>query len=119
MAIKQLADDLRAARAVIEKPEAWTRRAYAKTANNRQTRSPLSENAVRFCVLGAICRAVGEPDYGMGRSSRASSFLLGFVPLNRRTSVLAGIVAFNDRKSTTHVDILALFDRAIAAAEAS
>ena len=117
MANQQLADDLREARKVIERPESWTKGQYAKMASGRKAHSPLMQQAVCFCAVGAVCKAVGEVDECLPRSRRLTDFLREFVPENKRAS-LRGIVAYNDRKSTTHADILNLFDRAIAAAEA-
>ena len=109
MANKQLADDLRAARKVIEKPEAWIKGSFAmdECGNEVEAESPA---ACRFCVRGAIYRAVPER-YEMTHGALWAQ--VGDDPL------FDPLVKLNDSKSTTHADILALFDRAIAAAEAS
>jgi hypothetical protein len=79
---------LRKVLALIDTPEKWCK-GNAKV---------LSTNSVSYCVLSACVEA------GVDRNS-----------LNSLISVLNGrIVDFNDHPDTTHEDIMALFDLAIA-----
>jgi len=90
-----VADDLRAARALIDSPEKWRKGSYGY-------------NTGCLCAAAALWSLDSEK-----RSmSEASHFLRQHVPGGRK------LVHFNDDPATTHADILALFDRAIQAAEA-
>lgn len=82
-----LADDLRAAKALIDTPEKW------------------AEDTLQNAVLQAI-------DLNPARWTAARVALLAAIPGH------PSLVAFNYDPATTHADIMALFDRAIAAAEA-
>lgn len=98
-------EELRAARALIDTPEKWTQGAYALDANGKST-DPKSDVAVCFCISGAFWRIdwdKGAPD-GFSAFKRAA----GRYPVD-----------FNDDPGTTHADILAAFDKAIAAEQAS
>lgn len=101
----QLAADLRAARAVIEKPEAWTKFEFARDARGEPA-SVESSDAVCFCASGAVIRTVPGDRRGV------------VVDTLKHASPLGAIANFNDDNLTAHADILNLFDRAIAAAEA-
>ncbi len=69
------------------------------------------------CARGALFHATrtsqwhGNADDG---ARRTDAFLAGFVPA-RFKGLNEAVVAFNNDSRTTHVDILALFDRAISA----
>lgn len=89
---KTLADDLRAARALIDTPEKWGK---AKGSG--------------LCVLQACNRATGfDPKAAMN----ALEHELGVDGLRK-------VIQWNDDPATIHADIMALFDRAIATAETS
>lgn len=104
---------LRAARAKIEKAENWTQGAYARDAAGSFVYVGETE-AHSFCSLGA-CRTVVFDKHGDRDEDvyeRAKWAL-------KRELLRDGdqeIADFNDTHS--HVEVLALFDRAIAAAEA-
>lgn len=100
------AEVLRAARALIEVPERWTKCAFARDAKGIVV-SEDEESAVCFCVLGAIYRHPPSP-----LTDGARWFLDESLP-----ETFLGVGTFNDHPSTTHADVLALFDRAIALAE--
>ena len=93
---------LKAAKAKIADPEHWTKRWFARTATDAKCMA-LSVRAVKWCAVGA-CETVGA-DYG-----RAWSLL-------RENAPGGSLPALNDAPETTHADIMALFDRAIEAAE--
>lgn len=100
------AEILRAARAKIDTPEKWTRGAYARTKSGRIV-GPECASAVHLCAVGAVTAA----------ASPAMTVDDALVVLARELPSAGGITNFNDHPGTTHADILALFDRAIAAAE--
>ena len=103
---------LKAARELISEPERWTKDAEARSPIGRSVRHE-SPNACRWCVLAAIWRAGGPPPpsgYGTG----AIGALLDAGGFGDSISLLD----YNDDPNTTHADILALYDRAIALEEA-
>ena len=91
-----VADVLRRARALIEKPEHWCKHA-------------LERNGA-FCVLGAaLLAAHGNPLAAAPLPSKMFSFIwdaCGGPP-----------AAFNNAPERTHAEVLAAFDRAVALAE--
>jgi hypothetical protein len=95
------------ARALIEKPENWTQRTYAKTRWLRAHVSPGHWRAYAFCSLGAIRRVAADGDAENG-AWRAMHAALG-----------EGPVYFNDAPGRTHAEILWGFDRAIEQAKAT
>lgn len=104
-----VAEVLRKARAKIEKPESWTRYTRARDRSGVCV-DPCDERAVSFCSFGAI-EAVAP---------RQLVRTLCFIALER---ALSGTRErdprdWQDEAETSHADVLALFDRAIAGAEA-
>lgn len=87
------------ARELIEKPENWHKG------------SCFSDDKESMCAQGAIARV-----WLAARDDRGYigiwHFLDRFVPAGRLASI------YNDHPTTTHADVLALFDRAIAARRA-
>lgn len=100
-------DILKSARALIDTPEKWTKGALARDARGEQVCSRSAE-AVCFCSEGAISAvtAFGEFEW-LTSEGDAFKALSGAVPEGLT------VYHFNDRASTTHTDIMALFDRAI------
>jgi len=95
-------DDLIAARALIDTPEKWHRGSMA------------SFDGKCLCAMGAIRNVLRAQGY---------THWISRTPLyqNLRAALPRGfnqVPTFNDDPSTTHADIMALFDRAIAAAGA-
>lgn len=97
---------LRKARALIDKPESWTQGAYARTADGKDL-PPKDEQACAWCILGAVHQVAD----GGGVSVDAIETLVKALP-----TATAHLPNFND--THTHAEVLSLFDRAIAAAEA-
>ena len=101
-----LADTLRAARALISAPERWVQGVYARTEAGGKLHNGWETGAVRWCALGAIehvtRRFVTAP---------IDDALLRGAGLERD----ADIYDYND--SHTHAEVLAMFDRAIELAE--
>lgn len=96
-------DLLTRARARIEKPEAWTKGAIARTSDDERTlaRDP---QATCWCALGAIAAERGGEVHHPAWQAVQQQLPAG-----------ESIGSFNDHPDTTHADVLALFDRAIAA----
>lgn len=96
------AETLRRARALIERPEAWTTGELARDAsrNRCEVDDPC---ATCWCAEGALLAAGGSAAF-----EAAFAFLRAQVPKQ--------LHRFNDER--THADVLAAFDRAISAAEA-
>lgn len=103
------AEQLRAAKALIDTPEKWTKGEYA-TGPHGTYASQYSDNAVCYCAMGAIERA----DYLDG--DWGAHFFLRKTAIERGAM---GVIDFNDAPTTTHADIMKLFDDAIALAEAA
>lgn len=95
-----LKEDLIAAKALIDTPEKWTKN-YFRTDNGC------------YCAVGAMDAAT-RPDPTFDRGDAAHAALRASLPEGEKS-----ITGFNDRSSTTHADVMALFDRAIAATEPS
>lgn len=98
-----LKDNLIAARALIDTPEKWTRHTYARNEHGLDVNEN-SNSAVCFCIMGALNKATGDQ--------------AGALPLTQHLAVnlptkFDRIPAFNDDPTTTHADVLALFDRTI------
>lgn len=91
-----LADELRAAKALIDTPEKWIKGEYARNGC--------------FCALGAAFEAAGWEGWKLG--SDIEGALDAELP-----DGFDSVPQFNDHPATTHADIMSLFDRAIAAAE--
>ena len=107
----EIAALLRKARAKIEQPECWTKGANARDKQGRRIDSEKSPKAACWCANGAIFWAA--PD------KREAHQLLRILQLHASVTTLLYVHSFNDDPTTTHADILALFDRAIAAQEAA
>lgn len=103
-----LASDLRAVRAVIDTPEKWTKGAFARKVNG----DPGSySEAVCFCILGAIRVALSNNRF---LRTDLRNHLRVALPNPIEHDALDD---FNDAPSTTHADVMALFDVAIKKAE--
>lgn len=98
-----------AARAMIPTPNEWTKGVNARDANGEPVEA-CDSDAVCYCTLGAVdsigYSAVSTRDY-----SRAVLALEAAIPEGFRLEVFE----YQDLPETTHADVLALFDRAIAA----
>lgn len=104
-------DDLIAAKALIDTPEKW-----------RQDSETLYSGC---CAVIATNRVAGSMDEAKKRGLWLALYNELPKPFKERPAIRgdmdwSGVMVgdFNDADSTTHADIMALFDRAIAAAEA-
>lgn len=97
-------DYLIAARTLIDTPEKWGKNFYY-------------ESDGCLCIVGAVGKAMGLPASG---GQLCGSLIR---PLNEALPDTAPIrnhlPSYNDHPDTTHADIMALFDRAIAAQDAT
>lgn len=120
-------DLLIAARAKIEKPEAWTQGSAAKDMNG-VPRLPLEFHACQWCMLGALAAAAEEarhrPD-GSVLPWRAAHEAQDTAWLHLSDTVRYWdgqivrytVADFNDARHRKHADVLAAFDKAIASLE--
>lgn len=110
-----LADDLRAAKALIDTPEKWGRGvgAYKGTADQ-----PLC--AFGACLTASNLSGVAAAE-GRTRMALQRALVGKWAALQREWldagSLACAVPDFNDDPATTHADVMSLFDRAIAAAE--
>ena len=100
-------DVLRDTREFLSDPARWTKGTAARDANGDPCEVEY-EHAKSFCLLGAtLYTTLGRPSL-FDRTKDYLSYVLDS-PLNLRQ--------LNDNPATTHEEILALLDRAIAFAE--
>ena len=100
-----IADVLRAARAKIERPEAWMKGNFARDKRKLATDSN-ALNAVCWDSAGAV----------YATPFNINMHILAILLL-RKTLGVSSITAWNDASKRTHAEVLAAFDRAILAAE--
>lgn len=101
---------LKDARELLSDEKRWTKGMWARTAAMMPTDSK-SEDAVCWCAMGALCRVI-DYDRDASEFRMATAYLTEALPPS-----WWGVSVFNDAKATTHADLLAMFDRAIAKAE--
>ena len=114
---KSVAQVLREAKAKIAERGAWTKGRYGSTRDDSWA-APTGYTATCWCALGALI-AVGE-DVSKRSDTRAEGFLRRAIPAEYLAAICETrrtVSAYNDLPSTTHADIMALYDRAIALAE--
>lgn len=98
---------LRGARVLLAHSKSWTRYAMARTRDGKKC-YPLAPEATCWCLEGAVSKAaLQNHDGGFVRARDLLVELLDGMSLD----------AFNDQWETTHRDVLALLDAAIAQAE--
>ena len=100
---------LRAAKALIDTPDKWTKGEFARTKTGRKCKVE-SSRATCFCSLGAIERIPARPFTVSALRGRQM-----LKDVMRRDNITIPISVFND--SATHDEVMKLFDRAIALAE--
>jgi hypothetical protein len=110
------ADNLRAARALIEDPKRWTRHVYAR---DEYGGIEAIRSGVCFCLLGATARAVNPNiDCRLIKVLDEVDFLAQAIGKPDDADPEDLVVAFNDKPGRTHAEVLAAFDKAIELAEA-
>jgi hypothetical protein len=98
-----VADDLRAARALVEK--GWTQGAYARTKTGKEC-PDRSLHAKCWCASGAIWRVCAHDGIGFSEAHKQLS-----------AAINKPIPYWNDAPGRTQAEVLAAFDRAIEIAE--
>lgn len=111
---------LTATRSRIDTPEKWTTEFYARDANGI-TRASTDSMACKFCMIGAVLAEYKQGstmDIPLGWNNPALWMLATALAskVGRRCSPTS-IPEFNDSETTTHADVLEVFDAAIAAAK--
>lgn len=101
---------LKEARAIIDE-KGWTQGAYARDDRGAFI-DVTSSRAVCFCTLGALRRAQVD----LKDSVSLDSYKTAALWLNE-AGVPRGFGSWNDAPTRTKVDVLAMFDKAIALAE--
>lgn len=98
------------AKELIQDPKNWIKGTLAANAKGVHV-AVGSRSACCFCALGALTRAAQ-------RQSGLTKFRAGNVLSTAACELGAGasVTSFNDRKRTTHADIMKLYDKAIALA---
>ena len=106
----ELLKNLRAVRAQIATQDRWTKGTFSRDQRGNYTK-PISRTATCWCLLGAI-EAV-EP------VSAKNTWEITGALHNQLENLGDGfcLAIFNDDPATTHADIIALIDRAIASEE--
>lgn len=102
---------LRDARELISDPRCWTKEWFALNACGDRVTSNASD-AICFCALGAVRRSMRiELTEDYRRYIKVVELL--------ENAVGRSVSDFNDAAETTHADVLAAFDEAIAKAQGS
>ncbi len=97
------------AREILTSEGSWTKLYPALDRNNNSCWGD-DPHAVRWCSFGAVVKATGR----LHRVRKEAMDALLFDVVSNVDPEL-GVISYNDLDSTTHADVLALFDRAIAA----
>jgi hypothetical protein len=105
----EVADDLKAAKTLIDTPEKWTKDVNARDADGMQV-LVRSEEAVCFCSHGAIQRVTLTDEADTSHRQMAATNLL--------TEVTPGRFLADYNDNHTHEEVMAVWDKAIAKAEA-
>lgn len=103
---------LRAGRELVKR--GWTQGTLARDANGGPV-SAYDPTAVCFCAVGSVDTRDSWDEEGLAAFGGALELLEGALSADWGDS----LGAFNDAPTTTQADVVALFDRAIAAAEAA
>lgn len=108
---KEIAEILRKAKALIDAPEKWTKGAFARDRSGGSV--PIAgDEACAFCAAGAIYSVIDKFNAAeFDLEDRAASAI--------GQAVGGSIAGFNDDEDTTHADVMAAFDRAIATESAT
>lgn len=118
--MSQLLDDLRAAREKITDPKNWFKGNWFQTNDGLETEDADVGNICCMCAIGAVACVTGlNPKYTFSAPRDENAWAaLDQATRELTNSRFSDIVDYNDRTETTHEEILAVFDRAIANEEA-
>lgn len=101
---------LKKAKKIISNPVNWTKYRLAKTEDFVSV-EPMSEDAFCFCSIGAVEKALDGEDYSPEYVNALNCLNLVVKQKNKKNCDT--VSSFNDKSSTTHDDIMKLFDDAI------
>ncbi len=102
-----------AARARIADPEHWIKGHMAEdTIGNEVCTDHV--NAYRFCAVGALKSVLHKVVKTHKREFKLNEYLSGKLMSYIESKEFKGVPDFNDSPNTTHADVLAMFDKAIA-----
>lgn len=106
-------DTLKKARELISDPKRWNQGAYAidESGEGLRRNGACGLDAVAWCAIGAIAKVVGQWSIMDPRIKKP------WEALELDAKVTGDVTGYNDDATTTHADILALFDRTIASLE--
>lgn len=118
LTLADTATDLRNAKAIISDPNKWGRHYYAADEGGDPVDHD-SPEATCFCTFGAVMKAVScdeDDEFGIERTVRlfqCEATLEASLPIYDGDRYHT-VIGFNDDPDTTHDDVMALYDRAIA-----
>ena len=104
---KKVVEVLVKARQILSKEENWTRGNYARDADGEPVYFD-SSKAVCFCSIGAVAASALPKLPGQ--------YVVALEALEMVVEPMP-IIAFNDAESTSHKDVMAMFDLAIESLE--
>lgn len=110
---------IKMARSVLTNPDNWGKKAYAYDRLGLIV-EPTYDTACKFCSAGALYKSLDILNISVWDFYFvAREYLDKSVPKESIASegVVPDIIVYNDLPTTTHADILSLFDRAIQLAE--
>ena len=105
-------DILKAARATLANPENWTKGCYARDAAGNMCK-PYSPNAVKWCAIGT-CALVSNHSVYSPKLEMVMDELVKCLPYKTENPTEDCIADWQDAPETTHEQMLAMFDCAIA-----
>lgn len=105
--MSETSEILRKAKAVIENPENWTQMSYAADQFGNELCDPNSDDACRFCAVGAVARVLGI-DGSLAEDHHAVKAL-------DACTESGSVIGFND--ACSHAALLRVWDEAIDRAE--
>lgn len=104
---------LRAARKLIEQPEAWTQEMFALNADGI-AENPGSNEACKWCSIGAVIAASGSTVHHDWETLPGMALL---ATKGMHVAKVGNIAKWNDTPGRRHSTVLRAFDRAIEFAE--
>jgi hypothetical protein len=105
---------LRAAKAVIDTPEKWTKLAAARYGPGGVSCHPAADNATCFCMTGATERAYWRSFDTLPNPQVRINALEVLQRAIKGMNMWTTTESFNDRPSTKHEQVMAVYDAAIA-----
>lgn len=105
-------DILKAGRELLSDPNRWTKRTLARDKNGHATNDPWDKVSTCFCSVGAIHKVVGPNN----DTNRGLKYAVADCLADSALALFGhrgAVVVFNDAPSTTHDQILAVWDHAI------